>query len=245
MDGLTIAYRECEPGYFDSGRSLEEACLIGCVADTVHCVYEGGRVWLHPGEYLLMPPGIWHMLYAEGEEAPILLTVTFPVSDGNFAPITGSTGYLARILEEYRLDDAYASQMCGLYMQQLLITLRRRQAFRPRVEPRGDAAILCRAQKLIGAHAREKLSVPMLAQRTGVSASYLTALFHKYLPFSPGEYIRRVKLWESRAMIREGKLNFTQIAQALEYSTVHQFSRQFKEVFGITPTEYAKSARTP
>ena len=44
-------------------------------------------------------------------------------------------------------------------------------------------------------------------------------------------------------MIREGKLNFTQIAETLEYSTVHHFSRQFKEKFGITPTEYAHSIR--
>ena len=44
-------------------------------------------------------------------------------------------------------------------------------------------------------------------------------------------------------MIREGNLNFTEIAAALQYSTVHHFSRQFKEKFGITPTEYAKSVR--
>lgn len=40
-------------------------------------------------------------------------------------------------------------------------------------------------------------------------------------------------------MIRENNLNFTEIAAALQYSTVHHFSRQFKEKFGITPTEYA------
>ena len=34
-----------------------------------------------------------------------------------------------------------------------------------------------------------------------------------------------------------------EIAAALQYSTVHHFSRQFKEKFGITPTEYAKSVR--
>ena len=45
-------------------------------------------------------------------------------------------------------------------------------------------------------------------------------------------------------MIREGKLNFTAIAEELNYSTVHHFSRQFKEKFGITPTEYAKSIRS-
>lgn len=44
-------------------------------------------------------------------------------------------------------------------------------------------------------------------------------------------------------MIRENNLNFTEIAAALQYSTVHHFSRQFKEKFGITPTEYAQSVR--
>ena len=76
-----------------------------------------------------------------------------------------------------------------------------------------------------------------------VSPSYMTALFHKNLQISPGEYIRRIKIQESKQMIREGNMNFTEIAAALHYSTVHHFSRQFKEKFGITPTEYAKSVR--
>ena len=44
-------------------------------------------------------------------------------------------------------------------------------------------------------------------------------------------------------MIRENTMNFTEIATALQYSTVHHFSRQFKEHFGITPSDYAKSVR--
>jgi AraC-like DNA-binding protein len=76
-----------------------------------------------------------------------------------------------------------------------------------------------------------------------VSPSYMTALFHKNLQISPGEYIRRIKIQESKQMIREGNMNFTEIAEALHYSTVHHFSRQFKDKVGFTPTEYAKSVR--
>ena len=85
--------------------------------------------------------------------------------------------------------------------------------------------------------------MPLVAEHVDVSPSYLTALFHKNLQISPGEYIRRIKLQESKQMIRENNLNFTEIAAELQYSTVHHFSRQFKEKFGITPTEYAKSVR--
>ena len=83
----------------------------------------------------------------------------------------------------------------------------------------------------------------MVARQVDVSPSYLTALFQKHMQISPGEYIRRSKLQESKKLIRENNLNFTEIAETLHYSTVHHFSRQFKEKFGITPTEYAKSVR--
>ena len=103
--------------------------------------------------------------------------------------------------------------------------------------------IICRAQQYISTHIREKLSVPHVAKMVDVSPSYMTALFHKNLQISPGEYIRRIKIQESKQMIREGNMNFTEIANALHYSTVHHFSRQFKDKVGFTPTEYAKSVR--
>ena len=61
---------------------------------------------------------------------------------------------------------------------------------------------------------------------------------------SPGEYIRRVKLEESKCLIREGRMNFSKIAELLHYSSIHHFSRQFKDKFGMTPSEYAKSIVT-
>ena len=86
-------------------------------------------------------------------------------------------------------------------------------------------------------------SVPLVASSVDISPSYLTALFHKHLQISPGEYIRRIKLQESKQLIREGQMNFTEISEALCYSTVHHFSRQFKQMFDMTPTEYAKSVK--
>ena len=103
--------------------------------------------------------------------------------------------------------------------------------------------IIRHAQQYISAHIREKLSVRLIAQQVDVSPSYLTVLFQKNLQISPGEYIRRIKLQESKQMIRENNLNFTEIAAALQYPPVHHFPRQFKEKFGITPTEYARSVR--
>ena len=107
----------------------------------------------------------------------------------------------------------------------------------------GENTIIRNAQQYVLEHVEEKLTVPLVAEGIGVSASYLTALFHKHLHLSPGEYVRRIKLDRSKQLIREGQMNFTQVSESLQYSTVHHFSRQFKQMFGMTPTEYAKSVR--
>ena len=44
-------------------------------------------------------------------------------------------------------------------------------------------------------------------------------------------------------MIREGSHNFTEIAALLGYNSIHYFSRHFKKVTGMTPSEYASSVK--
>ena len=72
--------------------------------------------------------------------------------------------------------------------------------------------------------------MPYVAKRCNVSASRLTALFQQRLSITPAEYIRRVKLEESKVLIKAGEGNFSEIASKLNYSTVQQFSRQFNTV---------------
>ena len=146
--------------------------------------------------------------------------------------------------------DQYSADMLVCLLQTILLLLLREQTspaptskLRTANSVNSENEIIRRAQQFIGTHVREKLTVPLVARHVDVSPSYLTALFRKNLQISPGEYIRRIKLQESKQMIREDNMNFTEIAAALQYSTVHHFSRQFKDKFGITPTEYAKSVR--
>ena len=120
----------------------------------------------------------------------------------------------------------------------------RKKRLKTPVALRNENLIVSRTLQYIADHVYDKLSVEAVAKETGVSTSHLTALFQRQLNISPGEYIRRVKLEESKGLIREGKMNFSQIAAKLNYSTIHHFSRQFKDNFGISPSEYAKSIKT-
>ena len=253
----TFFYQEQEQGFVFPGEAHAMAELIYVDRGSVHSVADGQDLLLEKGDLVFYPPQQWHMLYADIGVAPRLVTVTFDIAGCDYKNLMSRKftagqkvmGLLQHMLRESeKMEDDYASDLILNLLNAMIISLLR-QVHNPaeKVQPvngiNNENDIIRRAQQYITGNVREKLSVPLVAKNVDVSASYLTALFHKHLQISPGEYIRRIKLQESKQMIREGNLNFTQISEALQYSTVHHFSRQFKEKFGITPSEYAKSVR--
>lgn len=243
----SLTQTQLEQGYFCAGFREQEAILLWVLEGTYYSGCNGRTELLQPGDMVVYAPNQWHMGYGDIHSTPSLLCVAFSATGS--APSAGTryrspaaSALLKQLLEETQVEDAYAAPLQLALLTQLLL-LWQREVSGSEAPLSGEQKIILRTQQIISDHARQRLSVPLVAQKAGVSPSYLTALFQKHLQLSPGEYIRRVKLQESKQMIRENQLNFTQIAAALEYSTVHHFSRQFKEKFGITPSQYAKNLR--
>ena len=253
----TFFYHEKEQGFLFPGESHPMAELTYVDQGTLHSVVNGQDLLLKQGDLVIYGPDQWHMQYADIGVAPRYVTISFTVTGVDLTPLLNRrfaapqsvVKTLQAMLREQERMDAFSGDIILAQLKLLML-----QLMRETVAPRGgklqasnaihaENEIIRQAQQYISTHIREKLSVPLVARQVDVSPSYLTALFHKNLQISPGEYIRRIKLQESKQMIRENNLNFTEIAAELQYSTVHHFSRQFKEKFGITPTEYAKSVR--
>jgi YesN/AraC family two-component response regulator len=57
------------------------------------------------------------------------------------------------------------------------------------------------------------------------------------------EYFNKLKIDQAKSLIREEQHNFTEIAELLGYSSVHYFSKQFKSLTDMAPTEYARSVQ--
>ena len=253
----TFFYQEKEPGFVFPGESHPMLELTYVDRGSLHSVADGQDLLLEQGDLVIYCPNQWHMQYSDMGVAPQFVTVSFELAHGQelgelrnqkLKASHQAVTLLHQMLRELESSDEYATDMILAQLTQLVMTLLRQQKqpqekLQSSNQLNSENQIIQRAQQYITDHLREKLTVPLVAQMIRVSPSYLTALFHKNLQISPGEYIRRLKLQESKQMIRENSMTFTEIAQALQYSTVHHFSRQFKEKFGITPTEYAKSLR--
>ena len=253
----TFFYQEKEAGFLFSGESHPTLELTYVDQGTLHSVADGQDLLLKQGDIVVYGPNQWHMQYADIGVAPRFVTISFDLAGGELSPLFNralqapreATMLLQNMLREQERMDAFSSDIILAQLNLLLLHLLREcdapsgQKLQGTNAIHSENEIIRLAQQYISGHIREKLTVPLVAKQVDVSPSYLTVLFQKNMQISPGEYIRRIKLQESKQMIRENNLNFTEIAAELHYSTVHHFSRQFKEKFGITPTEYAKSVR--
>ena len=252
----TLFYREGESGFLFKGEQHSMYELTYVDRGQLHCVVDGNGYILRQGQLMIFDPHQWHMQYTDLDVTARFLTITFDLS-GDSAPrmadrvfelSSEEAAYLRRIVHESEQRDCYSGDIIRCDLKLLLLSILRdtgsgRKRLKTPVALRNENDLVSRTLRYVAEHVYDKLSVESVAREVGVSASHLTALFHRQMNISPGEYIRRVKLEESKCLIRDGKMNFSQIATALKYSTIHHFSRQFKDNFGISPSEYAKSIR--
>lgn len=92
-------------------------------------------------------------------------------------------------------------------------------------------------------HICEKLYISQIAKAVGMSKSSVSIIFKEKMNDGVISYFTKMKIDVSKAMIREGKYNISQISFYLGFDSIHNFSRTFKKITGMTPTEYGKSVK--
>lgn len=81
------------------------------------------------------------------------------------------------------------------------------------------------------------LSLDCLAERTGLTPSYLSTLFKQETGENLIKYITDYRLKQACAMLEEGSTKVNQVAKACGYDNVSYFNRIFKAHYGITPSK--------
>lgn len=89
----------------------------------------------------------------------------------------------------------------------------------------------------------QKLVFRDVLDYVGMSASGLKSIFKKKTGVGVMSYFTKMKMDVAKKMIREENLNITQISSSLGFDSIHLFSRRFKQLNGMSPTEYAKSVK--
>ena len=91
----------------------------------------------------------------------------------------------------------------------------------------------------------EKIGEPFrigeLCASLGYSKSYLCKLFREQTGETLASYSVRLKVGRAKQLIREDRMNFSEISASLAFDNPQYFTRVFKRVTGMTPTEFKRS----
>ena len=90
-------------------------------------------------------------------------------------------------------------------------------------------------------HIYGKVTIRDLAKHLDKSESTIKQLFAQYRDGGIIRYYNTLKIKEARKLIREGKYNMTQISDMLQFDNPQYFSKCFKTVTNMTPSEYKAS----
>lgn len=145
-----------------------------------------------------------------------------------------------------------AEQLISNYLEELLIHLYRRYFANPLPVPAQNLKYprlgrpnetYNRIIRYMEEHINEQLTIENICKNTLISRSRLQKLFQEQHGCGVMEYFTLMKIDTAKEMIRSNQLNFTQISDRLGYTSIHYFSRQFKKVTHMNPSEYASSIR--
>ena len=79
-----------------------------------------------------------------------------------------------------------------------------------------------------------------LAHACGISEVYFRKLFTEAFHVTPRRYLIGIRIQKAQQLLREGKFRVAQIAERCGFSNEYHFSRAFKKLTGMTPSEYAR-----
>lgn len=85
------------------------------------------------------------------------------------------------------------------------------------------------------------LTLEQISRDLGFSVSKLRRLVFEQKGCGPIAYFIDLKIEEAKRLIRKTSLNITEISEHLGFSSLHYFSKQFKNKTGISPSTYAKN----
>ena len=83
-----------------------------------------------------------------------------------------------------------------------------------------------------------ELSVEMIASMVGISRVHLHRKLREITNQSARVFIRNVRLQQSATLLAEKRQSIAEIAEIVGFSSTSHFSTAFKELYGLTPSEY-------
>lgn len=105
-----------------------------------------------------------------------------------------------------------------------------------------DMDVIARASALVDRRLPLPCDGAWLAVELGLSPGRLRGVFRRGVGIALGEYIRRARIYRACNLLRAGRGNVGEVAEACGFSSLYAFSRAFTRVIGQSPKRFKNDA---
>jgi AraC family transcriptional regulator len=91
----------------------------------------------------------------------------------------------------------------------------------------------------------DDLSLDEMAQSVGLSTAHFARMFRKSTGQTPHRFVLRQRLERAKAMLRAPDARVLDVAVACGFKTQQHFAQVFRDVWGVSPTEYRQYIVAP
>ncbi len=138
-----------------------------------------------------------------------------------------------------------ADQMIKIKIEALLIELVRERSGVASIESDEISDDKIREIKLyLQNNFKEKIRLSEICFLFGTNKTTLCQTFRKASGETVISFVNRLKIKEAKRLMRSGNYNLTEISEIVGFSTVHYFSRIFKQYENQSPTSYIKTVKS-
>lgn len=155
--------------------------------------------------------------------------------------LSNTYDYVLSILNSQTSTDDFLYQMeAGAMIHQLLLDLFKisRNVLETKSKtPVQDSAIQT-AVRFIEEHYNHSLTIDEVCNSVSFSKYYFCKLFKESTGMTLHQYVIEYRLNKSKELLSYTKLNIASVANSVGFNNTLTYSRQFKEKYGMTPSEY-------
>lgn len=227
-----------------------------CVEGKGWCEIEGRRWIVPPQTVLLIPAGVPHCYGAVDRDPWSIHWIHFTGrSAGDYLKLLGASGempifHLPCSDEILSAFEAAYQLMNGVHAHSFLVAasgvlarlLTMANLARHSVNPRSHTAEknLKNTEIFMRENVGGRYSLQHFAQLAHMSPHHYCSLFKTRYGFSPIEYFNRLKINKARDLLARTALQVRQISRQLGFDDPYYFSRLFRKVVGVSPSDYRK-----
>lgn len=204
---------------------------------------------LLPNQGVLVHPYQFHQYVDFADRSICWLWVTFeyaypkdllPLKSEKF---TISEFHIAGLMEMIRFYKEKNSDALGGMLSTLLSDWRSRRSKKRNENQESANPLISQLASMIYEDLDGDLSISALAERVHMSPSHLRARFKKITGEGLATYVRRTRIHRACVDLTRSEMNVSTISEKCGYDSLYSFSRAFRQMMGMSPTEWRREKK--